>query len=70
MGCLGEELTMNHHDTVVTAEKAGSAWGAYGVSRCLEWLGFGSWSDVAAFLAAVYSLILIGEWAWKKWKAR
>ena len=29
-------------------------------------VGFTSWTDVAAFLAAVYSLILILEWFWKK----
>ena len=29
-------------------------------------VGFTSWADVAAFLAAVYSLILILEWVWKK----
>ncbi len=28
--------------------------------------GISSWSDLAAFLAALYSLILIGEWCWKK----
>lgn len=27
---------------------------------------FTSWADVAAFLAAVYSLLLIGEWLWKR----
>lgn len=45
--------------SVVTAPvvKVISAWAA---------VGFTSWTDVAAFLAAVYSLILIGEWLWKK----
>lgn len=28
--------------------------------------GLASWSDLAAFLAAVYSLLLIVEWVWKK----
>lgn len=28
--------------------------------------GIASWSDVAAFLAALYSLIVILEWCWKK----
>lgn len=27
---------------------------------------FGSWGEAAAFLAAVYSLVLIGEWMFKK----
>lgn len=39
------------------AVKAVSAWVA---------VGFTSWADVAAFLAAVYSFILILEWIWKK----
>lgn len=25
-----------------------------------------TWSDIAAFLAAVYTAILIGEWVWKR----
>ncbi len=29
-------------------------------------IGISSWSDFAALLAALYSLILIGEWVWKK----
>ena len=29
-------------------------------------VGYTSWADVAAFLAAIYSLLLIGEWLWKK----
>lgn len=30
--------------------------------------GFGvsSWSDFAAFVAAVYTLVLMAEWFWKK----
>ena len=34
-----------------------TTWGAVAIT---------SWSDVAAILAAIYTLILIGEWAWKK----
>ncbi|SNR73879.1 hypothetical protein SAMN05192560_0788 [Methylobacillus rhizosphaerae] len=34
-----------------------SVWAAVGIT---------SWADFAAFLAAVYSLILICEWVWKK----
>jgi uncharacterized protein HemY len=29
-------------------------------------VGITSWADVAAFLAAVYSALLILEWLWKK----
>jgi len=34
-----------------------TSWGAVAVT---------SWSDVAAILASIYTLILIGEWVWKK----
>lgn len=36
------------------------------------WLAslFTSWADVASFLAAVYSLCLIGEWLYKKFVPR
>jgi hypothetical protein len=43
--------------------KAGAAWGGVGVSKFLEAIGIGSWGDF-------YSLLLIGEWVWKKWRAR
>lgn len=36
------------------------------VSAWLVAVGISSWSDVAAALAALYSLILIGEWCWKR----
>lgn len=39
------------------AAKAGAAWAAVGITN---------WSDFAAFLAAVYSAILICEWIWKR----
>ena len=41
---------------------------APGVKLVSVWaaVSFTSWADVAAFLAAVYSLLLIGEWLWKK----
>lgn len=38
--------------------KIATAWAAA--------IGIGSWSDVAAALAALYTLLLIGEWLWKK----
>jgi len=44
------------------ATKLGTLWGGVALSK----LGIYTWSDVAAVLAAVYSLILIGEWCWKK----
>lgn len=38
--------------------KVATAWAA---------VGFTSWADVASFLAALYTLLLILEWIWKKW---
>jgi len=37
--------------------KIATAWAAVGIT---------SWADFAAALAAFYTLILIGEWLWKK----
>jgi hypothetical protein len=34
-----------------------TAWGAVAIT---------SWADIAAMLAAVYTLLLILEWLWKK----
>ena len=39
------------------AIKVASAWALVGVT---------SWADFAAMLAALYSLLLIGEWFWKR----
>jgi hypothetical protein len=47
-------------------EKAGVSWVGVGLAK----LGIHTWSDAAAVVATVYTLLLIGEWAWKKWKAR
>jgi hypothetical protein len=38
-------------------EKTIALWGLIGVS---------SWADFAALVASVYSVLLIGEWLWKK----
>jgi hypothetical protein len=40
--------------------KIASAWAAVGIT---------SWADAASFVAFCYTLILIAEWAWKKFKA-
>jgi hypothetical protein len=50
--------------------KAAAAWGGVGFSKFLESIGVGSWGDFAAMCAAFYSLLLICEWVWKKWKSR
>lgn len=55
-------------DGQVGSMKAATAWGATGVSIWLERIGVTSWGDVAAMLAALYSLLLIIEWLWKKLK--
>lgn len=36
------------------------------VSVWLAAFGIASWSELAAALAALYSVLLIGEWLWKK----
>lgn len=58
---------MDHMDP---RAKAAAAWGGVGVSKFLDAIGITSWGDVAAMFAAIYSLILICEWLWKKWKGR
>jgi hypothetical protein len=57
-------------DGQVSATKAGGAWAMTGFAMWLEAIGINSWGDLAAMLAALYSLILIGEWCWKKYQAR
>jgi hypothetical protein len=58
---------MDIHDSRL---KAGAAWGGVGISKFFEAFGIGSWGDLAAMLAAIYSLLLIGEWCVKKWRNR
>ena len=50
---------MNDHPTSVSAP---------GFKIATAWLAtlFTSWADFASFLAAMYTLILISEWCWKK----
>jgi hypothetical protein len=49
---------MNEHsDIAAPMLKVATVWAAIGIT---------SWSDMAAFLAAVYSLLLLIEWLWKK----
>lgn len=52
MTSIDQHTSVNH-----SAAKVASVWVA---------TLFTSWADVAAFLAAIYSLLLIGEWLWKK----
>lgn len=57
-------------DGQVAAAKAGGAWTATGVAWWLEAIGIQSWGDLAAMLAAFYSLLLICEWVWKRIKRK
>jgi hypothetical protein len=50
--------------------KAALAWSGVGCSKLLEGAGIHSWGDVAAMLAAIYSLFLIIDWMYKKWQNR
>lgn len=52
--------TTDEHGGILLA-KGASAWAA---------VGFTSWSDVAAFLASCYTLLLICDWIWKHIKRR
>lgn len=64
---------MNDLDATTPVAKAvglGGAWGGYGVSKWLEAIGVSSWSDVAAIVATVYTVLLIADWIRKKWKGR
>lgn len=50
--------------------KAVIAWSGVGFSKWLESFGISSWGDLAAMLAAIYSLFLILDWLYKKWSNR
>lgn len=47
----------NHTSVASPGVKIATAWAAVGIT---------SWSDVAAALAALYTLLLILEWLWKR----
>lgn len=57
---------MEDTSAAASVAKAGTAWAGVGLAH----LGINTWSDAAAVLATIYTLILICEWFWKKWKAR
>jgi len=48
---------MENNDIQMPIPKVLSLWAVIGVT---------SWTEAAAFAGFVYSLILIGEWLWKK----
>ena len=49
------------HTVALPLVKIATAWGAA--------FGMKSWGDLASFCAAIYTLLLIGEWIYKKIKA-
>lgn len=62
-------LTQGQKEGLIAGAKLTSVWAAVGIT---------SWADFAAFMAAMYSLLLVFEFLWKKiikpgvgwWKAR
>lgn len=51
-------MSDDHNTVTMPVLKIVTAWAAaYGLT---------SWGDVASFLAACYTLLLIIEWVWKK----
>lgn len=50
-------ITQEQRDASITGLKVTSAWAGVAIT---------SWSDLAAFLAALYSFLLICDWLWKK----
>lgn len=46
--------------------KAVIAWVGVGLAH----LGINTWSDAAAVAATIYTLLLIVDWIWKKWKRK
>lgn len=53
-----------HEVAKVNAMRLGAVWGGTGVAKYLEMIGIHSWSDAAAFLAAMYTLYLFAKEAW------
>lgn len=50
-------MTPEQREFLLAGGKLGSVWAAVGIT---------SWTEVAAVLAALYSLLLICEFVWKK----
>ena len=48
---------MSQNNVTEPVAKIATVWAAIGIT---------SWAEAASFLAFIYSLVLIGEWAWKK----
>ena len=60
MSAARDEITkavQQQDGSIVTAAKIGTAWAAVGIT---------SWAEAASALAALYTLLLIAEWLWKR----
>lgn len=57
---------MYDQETKTMAVKSACAWCGVGVSKYLASIGVDSWSEFAAFVASIYTVLLIVEWLWKK----
>lgn len=64
-----DHLTADQKEDLISGAKLTSVWAMVGIT---------SWADFAAFMAAMYSLLLVGEFVWNKlikpglawWKAK
>lgn len=52
---------VEHSEPAASVAKAAALWTGAGLGQTTL-----SWGDLAAMLAAVYSVILIGEWVWRR----
>lgn len=52
-----DHLTADQKEGLIAGTKLFSVWAAVGIT---------SWADFAAFMAAMYSLLLVCEFVWKK----
>jgi hypothetical protein len=57
MANIFDNLTSEQREGVIASTKLGTVWAAVGIT---------TWADFAAFMAAIYSVLLVGEFAWKK----
>jgi len=46
------------------------AWCGVWLSRTLNTIGIHTWADFAAMCAAALSIVTLGDWVWRKVKAR
>jgi hypothetical protein len=51
-------------ETKDAALKVGASWAGVWLSK----IGIHTWSDFAAVLTSILTLMMIVEWLWKRWK--